>query len=297
MSPHYLTIEDRETVGLRLDAMNLHLAEFCFPNLYFFRKTHEYKLIDAQETFFISGITYDQKRYMMPLHSPGDDPECCLEYLVKELEEGRHDIIFPIPEEWLDCFPEDRFHHEYNPNDSDYLYLTEKMVRLSGKKLQKKRNLISQFTREYGEPEIHRISKENRHQALDILDQWQEAYPDEINVSDYCQCREALHDMEGFKLTGAVFMAEGIPAGFVLGEALNKETFTIHFAKGITTFKGIYPLMFSRFCQHFLQDFRYMNMEQDLGKPGLRQTKRSYSPDLMAHKYRISLKKENRIAP
>lgn len=290
MSRHFLSLEDRPLVSEKLNSMDLHLAEFCFPNLYFFRKTHEYELVDGGEAHYIAGLSYDQKRYLMPLHSPGEDPECCFDFLEKEMTMGNFDMIFPVPEAWLQCLPEDRFKWDYNPDDSDYLYRTDKMVELKGKKLQKKRNLISQFIREWGEPEIRPLTDDELQPAMDILDQWQEAYPDEINVSDYCQCKEALHDQRGFGLEGAIFYAMEKPAGFLLGEALNPDTFTIHFAKGLTMFKGIYPLMFSRFCRDYLQDYTYMNMEQDLGKPGLRQTKRSYAPDLMAHKYRVTLK-------
>jgi len=290
MSKHFLSLKDRELVSSRLDSMDLHLAEFCFPNLYFFRRTHEYEIIDAKESIYIAGITYDQKRYIMPLHSTGEDPECCQDFLVEQLKTGTVDMIFPVPEEWLKCFPENEYRHEYNPDDSDYLYLIEKMKGYPGKKLQKKRNLVSRFIREYGEPEILPLEEKHLLDAMGILDAWQEDYPDEINVSDYCQCKEALHDIKGFNLTGAIFYAQGTPAGFVLGEALNDETFTIHFAKGLTRFIGIYPMMFSRFSEHFLSSYNYMNMEQDLGKPGLRKTKHSYYPEKMAHKYRIFLK-------
>lgn len=289
MSRHFLSIEDRQNIGEKLNSIDLHLSEFCFPNLYFFRKTHEYEVIQGKEAMYIAGLSYDQKRYIMPLHSPGEDPEYCYDFLEEEMRTGNYDMIFPVPESWLQCLPEDRFKWEYHSDDSDYLYLTSKMVELKGKKLQKKRNLISQFQREWGEPEVWPLTEETLNPTIDILEKWQDAYPDEINVSDYCQCREALHDRRGFGLSGAIFYAKGQPAGFILGEALNKETFTVHFAKGLTMYKGIYPLMFSRFCRDYLQSYTYMNMEQDLGKPGLRQTKRSYAPDLMAHKYRVTL--------
>jgi len=92
-------------------------------------------------------------------------------------------------------------------------------------------------------------------------------------------------------LTGAMAFADGKPAGFLLGEPLNDDTFTIHFAKADIRYKGIYQFLFSRFACDFCPDYEYMNLEQDLGNEGLRKTKVSYRPDLMAHKYRASLKK------
>jgi hypothetical protein len=84
--------------------------------------------------------------------------------------------------------------------------------------------------------------------------------------------------------------ADNRPAGFLLGEPLNDDTFTIHFAKADISFKGIYQFLFSRFANDFCPNYEYMNLEQDMGNEGLRKTKVSYRPDLMAHKYRVSLK-------
>lgn len=111
-----------------------------------------------------------------------------------------------------------------------------------------------------------------------------------VEVNDYGPCKEAIEELEAFHLRGYVFYADGKAAGFLLGEQLNETTFTIHFAKADIAYKGIYAYMFSQFCELIQDEYTYINMEQDLGKDGLRQTKRSYRPDLMANKYRILLK-------
>jgi hypothetical protein len=36
-------------------------------------------------------------------------------------------------------------------------------------------------------------------------------------------------------------------------------------------------------------DIAYVNREEDLGDPGLRQVKRAYNPQLMLHRYEISV--------
>ena len=119
---------------------------------------------------------------------------------------------------------------------------------------------------------------------------WQEISPQELATSDYHQCLEALECREQLNLSNFIVFADDEPAGFILGEPLNDETYTIHFAKADTKFKGVYQYMFSQFARDCCPDYRYMNMEQDMGSEGLRKTKISYRPDLMAHKYRISLK-------
>jgi uncharacterized protein len=285
-----LTLKDRELISQKLNAIDIHLAEFCFPNLYFFREVHEYEVVEIDDLILIGGVSYDKKNYLMPLHSPSEDSEACLEKVKALLKKTDYDCIFPIPEEWLPCFPEKDFHRSYNDNDTDYLFLTEKMATYPGKKMHKKKNLKNQFIKLY-DSSFHKLTEETVKDALYLLDTWQEASTHMLETNDYGPCKEALEDLNGFGLSGYIFYADDKPAGFVLGEPLNTSTFTIHFAKADINFKGIYAYMFSEFSALLKDNFEYINMEQDLGKEGLRKTKLSYRPDMMARKYRIELEK------
>ncbi len=49
--------------------------------------------------------------------------------------------------------------------------------------------------------------------------------------------------------------------------------------------------MFSKTAELISEDYKYMNLEQDLGQQSLRNMKLSYKPDIMAKKYRVFRKK------
>ena len=284
-----LNLSHKGIIDARLDAIGMHLSEFSFPNLYLFRKTHEYEVVETDHGFFISGLTYDKKRYIMPLMSPEKAAEGCFDELKELLKDGVADFVFPVPQAWLCCFGEDEFEREYSPNDSDYLFFTEKFKTYPGKKMHKKKNLLNQFLK-YEDALLVPLTDDVLDEAKEILELWQHTSPQELSASDYHQCLEALEKRDELGLTGAMAFADGKPAGFILGEALNDDTFTIHFAKADIGFKGSYQFLFSRFACDFCPEYEYINLEQDLGSEGLRKTKESYRPDLMAHKYRISLK-------
>ena len=239
---------------------------------------------------FISGLTYDKKQYLMPITRPERAGEECFGDLTELLTGGGWDFLFPIPEKWLECFEEEDFERNYSPDDSDYLFYTEKFKTYPGKKMHKKRNLLNQFLRNHN-PFIIPMTDEVMDDAKGILELWQQTSPQELSTSDYSQCMEALEMRSELNLIGAMVYADGDPAGFLLGEPLNHDTFTVHFAKADISFKGVYQFLFSRFASDFCPDYRYMNLEQDMGSEGLRKTKVSYRPDLMAHKYRVSLKR------
>lgn len=287
LTEHVLTLDDLEGVTELLLALQLRLSEFSFPNLYLFRDIHKYSLLQNQHQTLISGVTRDGKSYLMPL-TPSESDRYVIE-LRDLLSDGRWDFIFPVPEEWVDRFSEDTYNISINDDDTDYLFLTDKMTTYPGKKMHKKRNLLNQFLRQY-KADSSPISTDVLSQAIHILDTWQITTPHELETSDYYQAREALELRDELHLTHAMYFADGKPMGFILGEPLNEDTFAIHIAKADIRFKGAYQYLFSAFAQEHCAGYLYINMEQDMGIEGLRKTKRSYRPDLMARKYRISLK-------
>jgi uncharacterized protein len=281
-----LDMQHQPLLAPLMKSIQVPLSEYCFANLYFFRNTHQYKVFSNGRDYFLSGISYDKKRYLMPLKDLNSSEEY-REKLLDLANRNNYDMIFPIPESWLSHF-EGKFTIDFLEQDSDYLYTSEKMQNYPGRKLHKKRNLLKQFLEKY-EPDIQPLTEENVQEPLELLDIWQEASPQEMGDSDYYQCRDALIHRDSFNLKGAVFYADGKPVGFMIGEAVSDEVFTIHFAKGDVSAKGIYQFMFNGFSKEFCTDFQYINLEQDMGMEGLRRTKRSYQPDMMAHKYRIHL--------
>ncbi|RDG32636.1 DUF2156 domain-containing protein [Oceanispirochaeta sp. M1] len=280
--------EHRELLAPMLQDIKIPLSEYCFANLYFFRNTHKYEVLKSGEFYFLSGLSYDKLRYLMPLKDLRYSEEYTNE-LVRIGKEEDYDMIFPVPEEWLPSLEKWNFYHDHLEQDSDYLYTTEKMQHYPGRKLHKKRNLLKQYQNLYV-PHVEELRDDNIQQPLDLLDSWQESSTQEMGDSDYYQCREALEKRKQFRLKGAIFYADCEPSGFMLGEEISPDIFTIHFAKGDVNYKGIYQFMFNRYAEHFCRGFKEINLEQDLGIEGLRKTKRSYLPDRMALKYRIHFK-------
>lgn len=279
-----LELRHAESIIPKLKIIPTALSEYCFPNLYLFRDKHQYKLLSVGDNHYISGISYNNERYIMPL----EDLESCSEEYRQILTDLllKHDCIFPIPEKWLHYFPETDFRREYIEDDSEYIYNRDKLAEYPGRKLSKKRNLVKQFLSN-NEPVIKPVDNCNKPHILELLELWQSRSEQEMGSSDYQSCIDALQNFEVLKLTGALFLTEGEPCGFIMGESAGESSYVIHFAKGDTEKKGIYQYMFQAYVREFCNDFEIINLEQDMGMEGLRKTKRSYKPDKMLHKYRI----------
>lgn len=259
------------------------LSEYSFANVYLFRHIHKYEVCTS-EPYLIRGKTYDDKIYVMPTQDIRTLKKEFLKELVDEV-----DFLFPIPESWLGYLEECGIKADYADGDTDYIYTTEKMCTYKGRKLHKKRNLLKNFKLNYNHEGLP-LNDDTMDDAKKILEIWQETSGLPIEETDYLACKEALELYDDLVLCGGIYYAEGEPAGFILGEELNEETFVLHFAKGVVKFKGIYQYMYNNFANILPNRYKYLNFEQDLGKMALRMAKTSYIPDNLIKKYRVSCK-------
>lgn len=279
-----LGFEHKDLLAKSLRGLNPSLSEYSFPNLYLFRKSHDYEVVGNGE-LFITGRTYDGRRYLMPTADLAALDRSRLTELLHEV-----DFLFPVPEDKAPLFGPDEFEVTYRDGDMDYVYTVEKMSTYRGRRLHKKRNLLSQFLDRHV-PEALPLTNDRLKDAVTVLESWQAESTLDAAQTDYGPCREALEKYEELVLCGGIYYADGEPAGFVLGEELNDETYVLHFAKAKTKFKGVYQYMFNNFAKVLPPKYKYLNLEQDLDKENLRIFKSSYVPEFLLKKARVALKK------
>jgi hypothetical protein len=283
MQSEKLSIAHKDLLVPRFKAMKTALSEYTFANLYLFRRNHEYEVLFGKE-IFIKGRSYDGHTYLMPTMDIRSLDMSFLKDMMREVE-----FLFPIPDPWLSVFSPDEFEMTFVEGDADYEYTVEKMSTYAGRHLHKKRNLLKQFVELYRH-DARPLTNDRLEDARFILNDWQTTLGSTQDETDYNPCVEALDRYEELVICGGIYYADGEPAGFVLGEELNDETFVLHFAKARTKFKGIYQYMFNNFAKILPPKYRYLNLEQDLDKENLRIFKSSYVPDAMIKKARVRLK-------
>lgn len=283
MRSEKLRIEHKGLLVPRLKAVKTSLSEYTFPNLYLFRANHDYEVMIDKEVF-IRGRSYDDRTYIMPTSDVRRIGTAYLKDLMRAVE-----FLFPIPEEWLPAFDPAEFDVTFAEGDADYVYTVEKMSTYRGRHLHKKRNLLKQFLELYTH-NAQPLTNDRLDEARFILDDWLKTSEMNVDETDYRPCLEALDRYEELVLCGGIYYANDEPAGFVLGEELNPETFVLHFAKARTKFKGVYQYLFNNFAKILPPSYKYLNLEQDLDKENLRVFKSSYVPDLLLKKARVRLK-------
>jgi len=278
-----LSLLHKDLLAPRLKAVTTTISEYTFANLYLFRENHAYEVITDQDVF-IRGRTYDGHPYLMPTADVRTLDRDRLKDLMRSV-----DFLFPVPEAWLSAFSPEEFEVKYQEGDQDYVYTVEKMSTLKGRNLHKKRNLLKQFLELY-QHDAKPLTNDRLDDARFVLKDWLANTKMNPADTDHASCLEALDRYEELILCGGIYYAEGEPAGFVLGEEVNDETFVLHFAKARTKFKGVYQYMFNNFATILPPKYKYLNLEQDLDKENLRVFKSSYAPDVMLRKARVRLR-------
>ena len=275
-------LTDRKAIRAAISLSSGHgLSEYCLPNIYLYRQTHQYVFVEGQLSF-IRGYTYDGIPHVMPLFSMAQ----CPDWLIEDTK-SRNGCFYPIPEQALDEIDITRFDLVANPDDADYLYKVAELSDFSRAKLGEKRRQISRLLEKVNLTGIE-FSDDHIKHAQQILNEWQSAIDRTWKQTDYEACQEALCLRSRLGLFGYIFYVnDDIPAGFVLAGKLTDTCAVVHFAKALRRYDGIFPYMFNFLARKCIDRFETLNFEQDLGEPGLRQWKRSFAPLTQLNKFRL----------
>lgn len=267
-------IERGDIEALRELTAGLHapFSELCAANLYLFRDAHAYRLHEG-EAPAILGVSYDGLAHVTPL-TPLSPPEQA------DLARRTGRAAYPVVSE-LGVLP-------YNLDDSDYLYRAADLASYAGAARKAARNLRAQF-RAAAAPCDEPFGPGHTTHALEVLDAWLSDVGRIWSQTDHEACREALELIEPLGLFGLMcYASDGDPAGFLLASALSDGSAAVHFAKGKRRYPGVFPHLFSRFAEWEGARYPVLNFEQDLGRPGFRQAKRSHGPIRLLHKHRLT---------
>lgn len=257
------------------------ISEFSFANIYLFRAAHGYAVSALPGgLFLITGADRGRRFFMLPFGLPD---EGLLEGLFT-----RFSSMKAVSVEKAATLAKLGYLVTEDRDNFDYLYSREEMAELAGRKFHRKKNLVNLFTGRYnyqGRP----LTLDFQKDALAILEEWRAAHPEE---NDYGAAREALELFEEIQLCGGIYFVEGRPAAYILGEEIARGMFVVHFEKGAGDFKGLLQFVNRSFASILPEKYNIINREQDLGDPGLRQSKESYRPIGFVKKYRARVKKD-----
>lgn len=265
------------------------MSDRTFASIYIWKEHYCLKKCIKDGFLFLKSESRPCPLYYMPL-GHGDISGAMSE--IYETENGRPFEIALITEERraevADCLDETAVIDETR-EEFDYVYLSENLINLKGKKYQSKRNFINRFMLEnQGNWEYRDIVPErDRQEILEFLDCWINGSRE--SADDYRFERSAIiNALDNFKelnLRGARIDVGGKMSAFTLAAKQNDEAIDILIEKADNEIPGAYQMINHEFAVRNCGGFKYINREEDMGIEGLRRAKLSYHPESLTRKY------------
>ena len=166
---------------------------------------------------------------------------------------------------------------------ADYIYETEKLIRLSGKKLHAKRNHYNFFKKTY--PYVYKeLTAADMPDCMALFDTWIHEKEDlRWGGGSREATRRLVTNFDALPVRAGGIYIDGELIAFSIGEPVSEDTALIH-VEYATDVHGAFNAINHDFCEHAWADFRYVNREEDMGLDGLRQAKLAYRPSKLLTK-------------
>lgn len=210
-----------------------------------------------------------------------------LDYFVKQKQKPLFGLIDPWMYERINRWYPGRFEIIYERNWADYIYSREKLSTLAGKKLHGKRNHIKRFMEQHPDWSYEPIQDGNVADCIEMAKLWCRrncVQEDDEKDEEAHLVIVALRNYKSLHMKGGLLRTGGKVIAFTLGCQVTKDTFDVNFEKAYSEIQGAYPMINQQFVQHELQNYTYINREEDLGLEGLRRAKLSYYPEYLLEK-------------
>ncbi len=292
-----IELSDREWVEALMEKSNQRGCEYTFSNNFIYRKIYQIEIGRMDDYYLARSMRpAGGPSYLFPCGS--GDLRPVIEALMEESRRmgvpfRMHGATKETAAQLEALFP-GKFVFEEMRDSFDYIYESEALITLSGKKLHAKRNFINRFKTEHeGDWSYEPISMQNLDECWEMNTKWCEQMgcgEDPALMEEACAVRNCFNNFTALGLSGGLLRAGGRIVAFTMGRPVCADTFVVHIEKAFASVPGAYPMINQQFVSHRCADFKYINRENDEGDEGLRKAKLSYKPAILLEKYAVRLK-------
>lgn len=180
---------------------------------------------------------------------------------------------------------------------AEYIYLTDKIARFPGVKLEKRRKEINKFWRTYGErAHVTTITRDDFQDILEFEQLWLEQNIEDHDMVSLKREQRSiqlqLEHYEELALSGVVLRIDGRVHGFSYGVKLSDDYYDAIIEKCDKNILNIYRVVRQESVKQCAMDCKYVNLEEDLGIEGLRNLKHHYKPEFLLEKFIVTEKQK-----
>ena len=293
---HLPTLEDKPWIDEIFEGTQ-YFGCFCtFATLWLWKERYFTEVARFGDCLLLRGVDDEQNVYYMYPMGKKYDVRTAIEALREDAAAKGTSLMIYCAEKWQcdglrETFPGE-FEFEEQRGDFDYIYRSEDLVHLSGKKYHAKRNHISKFIRSYPDWQYENIDDANALECIEFASSLLESTIfdlDREEVSELClensAIASALRHFDTLGMAGGLLRVGGRVVAITIGEPINSRVFVTHFEKADTDYDGAYTMINNQFAINRLSGYEYINREEDMDKEGLRRAKLSYYPAILLEKF------------
>lgn len=273
-------------------------CQHSFANNYCLKNKYDDMYCDEDQVLHIyrAGISDDKyRRYLFPMCDRQDKKrikEAVDRIILDAHSYGKKVEFKTITKECKNILVE-LFEDKFEVVDSreyyEYIFETERIAALQGKHFQAKRNIIHKLEKEYENKILVKlITREDVDTIKQLYKKWisnNELEDEKLFENEKKEFQLAIDNFESLNIIGIMIFIDGNLVGFNFGTRINDDTYDGMIQKGDSHYNGIYELLNRESAKLWINEFKFLNFEEDLGVEGLRQAKMLYKPDILLEKY------------
>jgi len=287
-------LEDRDFIQEILGRYQPQTSEWTFTNLFIWRSHYGFHWSKYRDWLLVLCTSNTGGFYALQPVGPPSRLEA-VRLLLKWLKEEKKEKEPRIERADKLCISEIQgvtdLSVEPTRDQFDYVYRSEDLIKLAGRRYHSKRNHISKFMRTHSFT-YAQLESDHVRGCSELAERWCKwrRCEEDMNLLDEWEAvREALKHFSSLRIGGGMILIDNRVEAFAIGELLNRQTAVVHIEKANPQIPELYAIINQQFSERSWQKVPYINREQDLGEPGLRKAKLSYYPDHLAEKFQIRL--------
>ncbi len=291
-------LEDKDLLEKYLYRYGENSCQHCFATMFCMSDKYGDSYCIRDGCLFIHRENLDTSEYRIYLAPMGyTDLSAALDVIILDAryygKKVRFESITRTFAEEIKALPAYKFDIRADRDLYEYIYTYDKLTRLPGKAFVNKRNDLKHFLSDYEErldvkpfscelvPELREFQK--KWYDMRVQDENEKYLTHENRVIEL-----AFEYGDRIGITGIVVYIDGIICGYTLGYRNSDNCYDALVEKGDYSIRHIYRFLNMQSVKSCCNGLSYINREEDLGVPGLREAKMSYKPDILVEKFIVT---------
>jgi hypothetical protein len=285
-----LAFDDKPLLDAALAADPPETSELTFTNLWVWRRKRAVAIARDEDGALALLCEEHGERFFLPPVGPLDPTATATRLLAHAHAAGFPFSMRRVPAAMARTLASAGYAAIPDRDNFDYVYAVRDLAALEGRHFDGKRNQIRQLTQSH-DCAFAPLDDAAVADCLALEEQWCDlrvCHLDEGLAAEQEAIGACLRMRRELGVFGGVVRVDGRLKAFAIAERLGRATAVVHFEKADLAINGLYQLINHCLCREALGDYVFVNREQDLGIPGLRQAKAGWRPHHLVEKWTVT---------